>query len=161
MTDTKQNDERETFDRLLGKSRTVMFVTVGADGKVVSRPMTIQEVTDDHDLLFITQAKTDVARESDGRQVNIALSGDDHWISVSGTASVAEERETKKRLWNAFNDAYTEGGWENPDNVVIRVNAESAEYWDTPGGLGVLLGVLKANLSGGKPSAGESGTVQL
>ena len=161
MTEKTESEQRETFERLLGKSRTVMYVTLDDDGQVVSRPMTIQEVTDDHDLLFITQSRTDVARQSDGRQVNLAISGSDHWISISGSASVAEEPETKQRLWNAFNDAYTESGWQNPDNVVIRVSADSAEYWDTPGGLGVLLGVLKANLTGGKPAAGESGTVEL
>ena len=58
-------------------------------------------------------------------------------------------------------DAYTDGGPENPDNVVLRVNADSAEYWDTPGGVGVLLGVLKAKLTGDKPQSGESATVQL
>ena len=45
--------------------------------------------------------------------------------------------------------------------MVLRVNADSAEYWDTPGGVGVLLGVLKAKLTGDKPQSGESATVQL
>ena len=93
--------------------------------------------------------------------VNVAVAGDDYWVSISGTGSVAEEPETKQRLWNTFNDAYTDGGPENPDNVVLRVNADSAEYWDTPGGVGVLLGVLKAKLTGDKPQSGESATVQL
>jgi general stress protein 26 len=161
MTDTQQADRLETFDKLLDKSRTVMFTTVAEGGKVLSRPMTVQEVTDDHELVFITQAHTDVAKQSDGNQVNVSVAGDDYWISLSGTASVAEEPETKKRLWNTFNDAYTDGGPENPDNVVLRVDADSAEYWDTPGGVGVLLGVLKAQLTGGKPESGENATVQL
>lgn len=159
---TQTNDEhRETLDRLLKKSRTTMFTTIKEDGTMVSRPMTIQEVSDDYELLFITQARTDVARESDGRAVNLSIASDDYWVSISGTARVAEEPETKKRLWNSFNDAYTDGGPENPDNVVIRVSPDSAEYWDTPGGLGVLLGVLKAKVTGGKPDSGESGTVEL
>lgn len=155
------DDQRETYERLLGKSRTVMFTTVSAEGKLVSRPMTIQEVTDDQQLVFITQRNTDVARESEGHEVNVAVVGDDYWISISGTATIGDEPETKERLWNSFNDAYTEGGPENPDNVVLRVSAASATYWDTPGGLGVLLGVLKAKVTGGKPESGDSATVEL
>ena len=161
MTDTDQADRLETLDNLLGKSRTVMFTTRTDGGELLSRPMTIQEVTDDRDLVFITQAHTDVAKQSDGNPVNVAVAGDDYWVSISGTGSVAEEPETKQRLWNTFNDAYTDGGPENPDNVVLRVIADSAEYWDTPGGVGVLLGVLKAKLTGDKPQSGESATVQL
>ena len=159
MSDT--DDQRETYERLLGESRTVMFTTVNAEGKLVSRPMTIQEVTDDQELVFITQRNTDVARESHGHEVNLAIADDDHWISISGTAAVAEELETKNRLWNSFNDVYTEGGPENPDNVVLRVSADTATYWDTPGGLGVLLGVLKAKVTGGKPATGETAPVEL
>ena len=154
-------EQEKTLEDLVGKSRFAMFTTISSDGRLLSRPMTIQEVTEDHEFLFISQARTDVARQSDGQQVNLSIVGDSSWVSVAGTAAVSDDRETKKRLWGAANDAYTDGGPDNPDNVVIRVDAESAEYWDTPGALGIVLEVVKAKLTGGKPSGGDHGTVEL
>jgi len=154
-------EQEKTLEDLVGKSRFAMFTTVSPDGQLVSRPMTIQEVTEDHEFLFISQARTDVARQCDGQQVNLSIVGDSSWVSVAGTAAVSDDRQTKERLWGAANDAYTDGGPDNPDNVVIRVDAESAEYWDTPGALGIVLDVVKAKLTGGKPSGGDHGTVEL
>ena len=161
MADPTRTEQTATLDELVAESRFAMFTTSSGDGRLLSRPMTIQEVTDDHDFVFISQAGTEVAGQSNGRQVNLAIVGDSSWVSVSGTATVAEEPATKERLWNSANDAYTEGGWQNPDNVVIRVHADSAEYWDTPGAVGIVLDVVKAKLTGGKPTGGDHGTVDL
>ena len=38
-----------------------------------------------------------------------------------------------RELWNSFTDAWLEGGPDNPNNILIEVEAESAEYWDAPG----------------------------
>lgn len=155
------SEQPTTLADLVGKARFAMFTTQGADGTLLSRPMTIQEVTDDDTLLFISQARTDVSQQSDGRQVNLAIVDDSKWVSIAGTGEVSDDRATKERLWNSANDAYTDGGPENPDNVVIRVKADTAEYWDTPGGIGIVLGVLKAKVTGDKPDVGEHGTVEL
>lgn len=155
------SDQPTSLAELLKGMRFAMFTTQAADGSLVSRPMTIQEVTDESDVVFISQANTDVARQSHGNQVNLAVAESSNWVSVSGTAQVSDDRATKERLWDSANDAFTEGGPENPDNVVIRVHADSAEYWDSPGGVGVVLGVLKAKLTGDKPDVGDHGTVTL
>ncbi len=150
-----------TLAELVDKARFAMFTTQDADGTLVSRPMTVQEVTDDGGLLFISQAGTDVSKQSHGKQVNLAIVEDSKWVSIAGTGQVSDDRATKERLWDAANDAYTEGGPENPDNVVIRVQADSAEYWDTPGGVGIVLGILKAKVTGDKPQVGDHGTVDF
>jgi len=155
------SDQPETLADLVEGSRFAMFTTQDADGNLVSRPMTVQEVTDDDTLVFISQAGTDVSRQSDGKQVNLAIADDGKWVSIAGTGQVSDDRATKERLWNTANDAYTDGGPENPDNVVIRVQADSAEYWDTPGGVGVALGILKAKVTGAKPKGGDHGTVDF
>lgn len=154
------SDQPTTLADLVEGARFAMFTTQDADGTLVSRPMTIQEVTDDA-LVFISQAKTDVSLQSDGKQVNLAIAEDGRWVSIAGVGEVSDDRATKERLWNSANDAYTDGGPENPENVVIRVRADSAEYWDTPGGLGIVLGIVKARLTGDKPQLGEHGTVDL
>lgn len=154
------SDSAQTLVDLVNGARFAMLTSTDADGTLVSRPMTIQE-TDGNDLLFITQAATEVARQSDGKQVNLAIVEDSRWVSIAGTGAVAEEPETKQRLWDAANDAFTEGGAENPDNVVLRVTADSVEYWDSPGGLAIVFDIVKAKVTGGTPHSGDHGTVEL
>lgn len=155
MTDTAQ-----TLADLVDGARFAMLTSTDAAGALVSRPMTIQEI-DGNDLLFITQASTDVAQQSDGRAVNLAIVEDSRWVSIAGTGKVAEEPETKQRLWDAANDAFTQGGADNPDNVVLRVSADSAEYWDSPGGLAIVFDIVKAKVTGETPHSGDHGTVEL
>ncbi len=42
---------------------------------------------------------------------------------------------------------------------MIRVDGDRAEYWDSPGRVGTLVGVLKAKVTGERPDDGESATV--
>jgi hypothetical protein len=70
-------------------------------------------------------------------------------VSLSGTARVVSEPEEVARHWSMFSDAWLEGGPENPENVVVEVEATSAEYWDTPGSKVVqLLNLAKAKVTG-------------
>lgn len=155
------SDQPATLADLIKGSRFAMFTTQDADGALTSRPMTIQEVTDDDAVLFVSQSGADVSRQSDGKQVNLAVVESSKWVSMAGNAQVSDDRATKKRLWDSANDAFTEGGPDNPDNVVIRVQVDSAEYWDTPGGAGVLLGIVKAKITGDQPQVGDHGTVEF
>lgn len=155
------DDRQRTLGKLMDDIRFAMLTTVDAGGRLVSRPMTLQDRDDDWTLYFVTQRGNPVAGQSDGRQLNLAFAGDGAYVSVSGTGSVVNDEEKKRELWDAFNEAYTDGGPENPDNVILAVDAESAEYWDTPSGPATLLGVLKAVVAGGRPPAGENETVEL
>ena len=58
-------------------------------------------------------------------------------------------------------EAWFPDGPQDPDLVLLRVVAESAEYWKAPGGRAAsLLGYVKANATG-EPMRGESGTVRM
>ena len=54
-----------------------------------------------------------------------------------------------KELWDTFTGAWMEGGPENPENVLLRVEADSAEYWDSPGSkVTQVLNLVKAKVTG-------------
>lgn len=153
------SDEKKTptIEELAGTSRFAMYTTVTAEGQLVSRPMAVQEYADGV-FRFVTQAGNDVATQSEGKAVNLALSDSNTWVSISGTGSINTDVELKKRLWNVWNDAYTTGGPENPDNVIIEVDPQTVSYWDSPSAPIQLLGVVKALVTGSQPDGGEHGT---
>jgi general stress protein 26 len=68
----------------------------------------------------------------------------------------------KRELWSSVVGAWFPEGPEDSGVVLIRVDAESAEYWDTPGGrVASLISFVKAKATGDRYSGGENERVEL
>lgn len=159
MTD---NDQMETIRTIMKDVRTCMFVTISDDDALHAAPMTTQEAEFDGNAWFIASHHSDTVRNLMARpRVNVSYSGTSSWVSVSGSARVVDDGERKKELWNTFTEAWFPDGKEDPSVVVIKVDGESAQYWDSPGRVATTLSMLKARVSGTTPDAGESDTVDL
>lgn len=154
------SEDRTNLDVLMKDGTTVMFTTVGGDGALRSRPMTVQEYADGV-LRFVTQRDTHVARDADGKRVNVTLSESSRWVSVSGTARLVDDVAAKKRLWDAVTDAFAEGGPEDPLNVILEVDPDEASGWDSPGAVGTLVAFVKAKVTGETARPGEQRDVDL
>ncbi|NKE10165.1 MULTISPECIES: pyridoxamine 5'-phosphate oxidase family protein [Kocuria] len=97
--------------------------------RLVSRPLSTQ-VAEDGDILFLVRSSSSVAADVRANgEVNVAYASNKAWVSVSGTATVVNDRELVKELWSKGADAFMEGGPENQDNVVLKVNGDTATYW--------------------------------
>ena len=148
---------------LIKDQGTAMLTTVHDEsGALAARPMACQRADADGTLWFLAFAdseKTDEIRRSP--QVNVAFTEEGKWVSVAGRASVLQDPAKARDLWNDFAEAWFQCEPEDPRVAVIRVDGESAEYWDSPGKVGTLVGVLKAKVTGDKPDDGENETVDL
>ena len=119
---------------LMRSTRIAMLTTSDDQGRLTSRPMATQDVEFAGDVWFITERSANfVSHLSTSPQVNLAYASGSSWVSLAGTAHVVEDDARLADLWNTFTDAWMEGGPENPENVLIRVDADTAEYWDSPG----------------------------
>ncbi|WP_040160910.1 pyridoxamine 5'-phosphate oxidase family protein [Mobilicoccus massiliensis] len=155
------SDDQTKIRKIVEKAKFAMMATLGDDGLIVSRPMTPQEVGDDWTILFVTQRAEDVALQAEGKPVNLAFVDGMDFVSITGTGEIRDDVDKKKELWGPANEAYTQGGPENPDNVILAVHCTSARYWDSPAAPVALVSMLKAAVTGDKPGAGEAGTVPL
>src|SRR3954451_12561377 len=148
---------------LLKDERTGLFTTIAFDGTLVSRPMALQEVEFDGDLWFFAErGSRKVQHISANPQVNVSTSGSSSWVSLTGHAVVIDDLEKKRKLWNTVVEAWSPDGPEAPDVVLLRVDAASAEYWDSPGGrLASGISVAKAKITGQAYDGGENEHVDL
>jgi general stress protein 26 len=148
---------------LLKDERIALFTTVAPDGTLTSRPMALQEVEFDGDLWFFAERSSrKVAHVTATPQVNVTTSGSSSWVSLTGHAVVVDDLAKKQQLWNAVVEAWFPDGPDDPDVVLLRVEASSAEYWDTPGGrLASAFSFAKAKVTGKPYSGGENETVRL
>ncbi|MEV6286133.1 pyridoxamine 5'-phosphate oxidase family protein [Kribbella sp. NPDC051770] len=132
---TEQPDPVTKVAELVDRAKISMLTTMTLDGRHVSRPMAVQEVEFDGDLWFF--AASDSAKVADvlaHPQVNVSFSNDkaSEWTSIAGTASVVEDRQKAEELWSPQLKTWFPDGLETPELVLIKVRAESAEYWDAP-----------------------------
>jgi Pyridoxamine 5'-phosphate oxidase like len=81
--------------------------------------------------------------------VNVATASSSSWVSLTGHAGVVDDLARKRELWNKVVEAWFPNGPEDPDVVLLRVEAASGEYWDSPGGrLATAVSFAKAKLTG-------------
>lgn len=142
-----------------------MLTTMTIDGRHVSRPMGVQHVEFDGNLWFFAYESSDkVAQVRTHPQVNVAFSdeGSNTWVSVSGTAEVVHDRAKAEELWNPFLTAWFPDGLDTEGLTLIKVHADSAEYWDAPNSKALMLfGTVKAAITGKPPTTGENESVAL
>jgi general stress protein 26 len=163
MSDDGSQQEMQAKVRDLIKStRLAMLTSIDPEGRLVSKPMATQDVEFDGEVWFIAERDSTKARNiMRNPNVNVSYASHESWVSLSGTAEVVDDQAKLKELWNTFTDAWLEGGPENPENVLIRVHGDSAEYWDTPGSkVTQLVNLVKAKVTG-KRFEGDNQTVDL
>jgi general stress protein 26 len=160
--DQSQDDQQQKVQDLIRSSRIAMLTSVSPEGTLVSKPMANQDVEFDGDVWFIAERDSVKVRNIQANpQVNVAYSSSDSWVSVSGTAAVVDDQAKLAELWDTFTDAWMEGGPENPNNILIRIRADSAEYWDTPGSkVTQVANLVKAKVTG-KRFEGDNEQVDL
>jgi general stress protein 26 len=143
--------------------KITMFTTIDAEGHFVSRPMAQQLTEPDGDLWFFAERDSRVVEEITANpHVGITLSSNDTWISIDGDAQVVDDSAKAKELWNAFVEAWLPQGPEDPSVVLIKVDAHTAEYWDSPGGrVASLISLVKAKVTGEPYKGTERDTVEL
>ncbi|RJK92972.1 pyridoxamine 5'-phosphate oxidase family protein [Vallicoccus soli] len=159
-------DERSGVEKvadIIKDIKTCMLTTVADDGRLVSRPMAVQQVRFDGDLWFASDGDSPKVHEiQHGAHVNAAFASRDTWLSLAGTAEVVQDRAKAEELWNPALQAWFPDGPGTPGLALIRVHAESAEYWDTPGGAVTnLIALATSKVKGQRPDVGENETVEL
>ncbi|GAB3526799.1 pyridoxamine 5'-phosphate oxidase family protein [Arthrobacter monumenti] len=160
MTET---EEVQKVVDLINDAKIAMVTTMDGTGKLVSRPLAVQNVEADGDMWFFTHRDTSQVTHVQGNPtVNVSFSQKGSWISVSGQGQVVEDRAKAKELWSAEVEAWFPDGPETPGLVFLRIDADSAGYWDTPGGaVTSAVQFIKSKTTGGKTDVGENKTVEL
>lgn len=163
MADQAPTEGNAKVQELIKDVRTCMFSTVATEGSIVSRPMATQQAEFDGTLWFFAAADSAKAMEIHRNpRVNVAYAGSSAWVSVSGTARVVRDEQKERDLWNPVVEAWFPDGPQDPNVVLIEVDADTAEYWDSPGGrAATAISLVKAKVTGKPYDGGENETVQL
>lgn len=163
--ETAPDEDVQKLADLIETIQIAMLTTTGTDGRLYSRPMATQQEKFDGTLWFFTQKHSGKIYEiQHDQQINLSYSlpAKNRYVSIAGRAALSDDRAKMKELWSPVFKAFFPDGLEDPELGLLRVDVESAEYWDSPSSAVVkLVGFVKAVATGQAYQPGENKTLNL
>lgn len=161
-TEKKLDELYELIDEI----EIALMTTRRPDGMLVTRPMATQEREPFADLWFVTSIDTHKIDElQNDPNISIGYYNDDtkEWVSVSGTATITQDRAKIKELyepdWKAwFEDegGNRDGGPDDPRLALILVDAHTVTYLKSDQSRPrVLFEIVKGMVTGDTPDLGR------
>ena len=134
------------------------------DGEEIrSRPMAAYVEREEGRVCFLRDATSHKDDEVAARpEVNLAFadSGSHSYVSVTGRATISNDRAKIRELFNVPAKAW----WDSPDDPSIRllvVEPRDAQYWDSPGKARASIRIAAAAVSSARPEMGENAKVDM
>jgi general stress protein 26 len=168
MSTISSEEQREHFISLLRQFDTVMLVTLNSEHEFHGRPMAVAAVEPDGRLWFLSGKDTAKVHEIelDSHAYLTAQDGDEAFLTLAGRATLVDDPEKVRELWQEGFKVWFPGGKDDPDIEVISLRPEYGEFWDTTGGRRVkyLWEAARAYVTGTTPDmedTGQHGRVRL
>jgi general stress protein 26 len=141
---------------IIKDSRFGMLTTVEADGSLRARPMTTVQKEFSGTLWFFSPTDSDATRAvEENEHVCVAYANTDK-TELTGSASLVMDKSVKEKLWNPMVQAWFPQGANSPDVILIKVDANRGEYWDSKSNrLVQLFSLASAFVKGTTPDMGE------
>jgi general stress protein 26 len=119
--------------RLIKDIDVAMLTTVTHAGMLRSRPMAVIDTSSEGQVWFFTRSGSEKADDvRDNQRVNLSFADgrSDRYVSVSGTAAIVHDVDRVRELWSKKLKAWFPLGKKDPELALLRIDVESAEYWD-------------------------------
>lgn len=155
-TDT---DERikalKTLAGLIREIPVAMLTTNSTDKSLHSRPMINVNREFKGELWFFTlpdDPKVVELKVDSNVNVSFASPSDHQYVSVAGVAEAIKHNKRSELLWTDACEAWFPSGVKPGDMALIRVDVDSAEYWDAKKSAMVAMGGLVRRVLTGDPT---------
>lgn len=133
----------QKIKELAEKASTCFFCTTpGAGLSFATRPMAIQKADEDGTLWFLSSNDSHKNKEiSANPEVRLLFQGSRYsdYLSLLGRATITEDRQKIKELWNPMLKTWFTEGEDDPRISVIKVEPAEGYYWDTKHNAAIVL----------------------
>jgi general stress protein 26 len=133
--DLQGDDATKKIKELTGKASSCFFCTsISEEQPFITRPMAVQKVDDDGALWFLSS--NDSYKNSQiaaNPVVQLLFQGASYsdFLHLTGVATITEDKQKIKELWNPFLKVWFTGGEDDPRISAIKVDPVEGYYWDT------------------------------
>jgi general stress protein 26 len=163
---TTQSDDLQKLRDLVKDIDFCMLTTIDASGDLHSRPMSSNgEIDQSGNIWFFTNVSSLKVNEvTNAPKVNVSFADvkNQHYVSISGKATLVRDRQTIEELWKPEFKMWFPKGKEDPEIALLRISLEKAEYRDSPSStIGYALSFVSALVTGKQPDFGENKKLDL
>lgn len=158
---TTDDDQLGTVTEIMRETHIAVLTYVSEAGGLVSVPMATQQFEHPGTTWFLTELGDKTRAIQTDPRVNVSYSSKAGWVSLTGTARVSDDRDKLRALWDAGAEAFLTGGPDNADNVLLEIDASTAEFWESPGKVSAAFQLAKGLVSDARPDMGDNATVEL
>lgn len=131
MSDTASDPAADVWAAI--KAQPIAMMTTQHDGDIVSRPMAALADPQAHALYFVTRLESGKTHDiGTAAPVNLAFvdPAKSTFVSVAGRATVSQDREKLRELWNMWTEAWLPDGPDSPETALITVEPGEAVIWN-------------------------------
>ena len=161
----KSFDRQEGLDKMkemIGSINICMFITNSKESNHV-RPMATTKAEANGTLWFfakLSSPKMSDIKKDNNVQLLYSHPGKDSYLDVLGKAYVETSREKIEQYWTPLAKAWFPDGIDDPEICLLKVEVDSAYYWDS--GTSKMVSFFKmvtAAVTGKQVAEGEEGTL--
>ena len=138
-----QHDEAKPHRARLGYYREgpIGILTTQFDGGLRAWPLEARADRDAGLIWFVTDVRGAKDDEINAEQeIGLVFIDEDSraYLSITGRASVARDTAKAKEIWKKTDDIWLQGGPDDPNVRVLRIEPVTAELWDGPSSAAVV-----------------------
>lgn len=165
--DTLYGEEaRNKIWALIKDIKVAMMATWDQDThEAHSRPMmALQTEAFDGTLWFFTGKDSRKAHEiSESHEALLSYADPKAmtYVSVSGRATLTDDRLKIAELWSNSAKIWFPDGQDDPNLVLLRFDADKAEFWEAPNAAVRSVSYLKSLVTGDTPNIGTTGKAHM
>lgn len=128
-----------------------MLTTPDEQGLLSSRPMMPLEMDVNGSLWFFTRPSG--TKEAAGGHLNLSFAqpSDATYVSITGRSTLVYDRARIEELWSPMAKPWFPEGKDDPHLALLRVDVDTAEYWDSSSSRMVRLWSMATAAVSGKP----------
>lgn len=144
----------EKIRELAYQNKTCFFCTNIKTGiPLTTRPMAVQEIDDEGNFWFLSANDSHKNDEvSHDPFVHLLFQGSAHsdFLNIYGIASVSEDKEKIKKLWEPLMKTWFTEGEDDPRISIVKVEPIEGYYWDNKHGNAIAFVKMLAGAAIGK-----------
>ena len=131
-------EAKKRIKEMAEKANTCFFCSNITTGQpFATRPMSVQKVDDDGNLWFLSANDSHKNQEiKSDSHVHLLFQGSNYsdFLNIYGVATITEDKEKIKELWEPILKAWFTEGIDDPRISVIKVEPTEGYYWDNKHG---------------------------
>ena len=164
-TRLKDQEAINRFKELVKDVNICMFTTIDSDNQISSRPMYTSKIDEEGNVWFFTNEFSEKINEvSKDNLVNLIYAHPvkNIYANVRGTCSLIIDRSKMEELWDSTLKNWFPEGLADPKICLVKVNTESAYYWNHHASkMGMLFHMIRSITKGDKYKETEKGQLDL